>query len=177
MAGANESGVVIEVPEAEPLVAGWRERHDPTQAQGVPAHITLLYPFMSPEVLERESLDGLRDLATHTPAFDFDLVAVDEFPGVLWLRPEPSATFVELMRRVWAAYPRFPAYGGRYPDPVPHLTVAVVDPGRQAAMRRALEAELTGRLPLTCTAKALTVIGSDAHGRWTPRLRLELGGA
>jgi hypothetical protein len=26
-------------------------------------------------------------------------------------------------------------------------------------------------------AKALTVIGSDAHGRWTPRLRLELVGA
>jgi len=143
----------------------------------VPAHITLLYPFMSPGSLQDDALGDLRAVAARTAAFRFELVAVGEFPGLLWLRPEPSGAFVALMRRVWAAYPDFPAYGGRYLDPVPHLTVAVVGSGQQqAAMRHELEREIAGQLPVTCSANALTIIGSDAHGRWTSRLRLELGG-
>jgi 2'-5' RNA ligase len=178
MAGANESGVVIEVPEAESLVVEWRERHDPTAGAGVPAHITLLYPFIPPPAMTDESLDALRRIASRSPAFGFALVAVDEFPGLLWLRPEPSHEFVALMRQVWAAYPGFPSYGGRYPDPVPHLTVAVVGPGQpQEIVRQELERELSGMLPLECAATALTILSSDDDGRWTSRLRLELGGS
>jgi hypothetical protein len=176
VAGANESGVVIEVPAAEPFVERWRQRHDPAAGTGVPAHITLLYPFIPPGDLTQESLEALRSIARETPPFRFALVAVDEFPGLLWLRPEPSSAFIGLMRRVWAAYPSYPAYGGRYPDPTPHLTVAVLGPGeRQEVVRRELEAELAGRLPVECSASALTILGSDSLGRWTACHRLPLG--
>lgn len=178
MAGADESGVVIEVPEAESIVADWRRRHDPAAGLGVPAHITILYPFMPPGQFTEESLDPLRVIAAGTRPFRFGLGAVDEFPGLLWLRPDPSSAFIALMRQVWAAYPRFPAYGGRYLEPSPHLTVAVVDPGEpQARLRRELEVELAGQLPVECTASALTILGSDAHGLWTSRRRLEFGGS
>ena len=178
MAGANESGVVIEVPEAESLVADWRERHDPAAGSGVPAHITILYPFMPPGQFTEESLYALHVIAAGTAPFSFGLVAVDEFPGLLWLRPDPSSELIALMRKVWAAYPRFPAYGGRYPEPSPHLTVATVEPGEpQEVMRRVLESRLLGQLPVECTASALTILGSDAQGRWTSRRRLELGGS
>lgn len=40
-----ESALVVLVPEAEALVKSFRDRHDPSAAAGVPAHITLLYPF------------------------------------------------------------------------------------------------------------------------------------
>jgi hypothetical protein len=178
MAGSNESGVVIEVPEAESLVADWREQHDPAAGSGVPAHITILYPFMPPGEFTQGSLDALHVIAARTAPFSFGLVAVDEFPGLLWLRPDPSYELIALMRQVWAAYPRFPAYGGRYPEPTPHLTVAVVEPGeRQEVMRRELESRLRGQLPFECTASALTILGSDAQGRWTSRRRLALGGS
>ena len=178
MAGADESGVVIEVPEAEALVADWRQQHDPAAGSGVPAHITILYPFMPPSQLTQESLDALQVIAAGTAPFRFGLVAVDEFPGLLWLRPDPSSELLALMARVWAAYPRFPAYDGRYPEPSPHLTVAVVEPGEpQAVMRRELESRIMGQLPVECTASALTILGSDAQGRWTSRRRLELGGS
>ena len=39
------SGLIIEVPEAETAVAAWRERLDPQAVLGVPAHITVLFPF------------------------------------------------------------------------------------------------------------------------------------
>ena len=42
------SAVVVEVPEAEPLVGAWRLRFDPVAALGMPAHVTLLYPFVAP---------------------------------------------------------------------------------------------------------------------------------
>ena len=41
-----ETALVIAVPEAEPLVSDWRAQHDWSAQRGVPAHITLLYPFV-----------------------------------------------------------------------------------------------------------------------------------
>lgn len=178
MAGANESGVVLEVPEVEPLVARWRQRHDPAADTGIPAHITLLYPFIPPGDITPESLDALRAIARGADPFRFALVAVDEFPGLLWLRPEPASAFIALMHQLWAAYPGFPPYGGRYPDPTPHLTVAVVEPGEeQGALRRELEGELGGQLPVQCAVSAMTILVSDAGGRWSARHRFALGGS
>jgi 2'-5' RNA ligase len=178
MAGANESGVVLEVPEVEPLVARWRQRHDPAADTGIPAHITLLYPFIPPGDLTPESLEALRTIARGAMPFRFALVGVDEFPGLLWLRPEPTSAFIALIRQLCAAYPGFPPYGGRYPDPTPHLTVAVVEPGEeQRALRRELEGELASQLPVQCAASALTILGSDAGARWSARHRFALGGS
>jgi len=42
----RRSGLIVEVPEAEPAVARWRAQLDPLAAQGVPAHVTVLYPFL-----------------------------------------------------------------------------------------------------------------------------------
>jgi hypothetical protein len=40
-----KSTVAILVPEAEGLVRLFRNRYDPSAKAGMPAHITLLYPF------------------------------------------------------------------------------------------------------------------------------------
>ena len=42
------SAFAVKVPAAEPLVGDLRRRYDATVALGVPAHITLLVPFMDP---------------------------------------------------------------------------------------------------------------------------------
>ena len=44
-----ESAPVILVPEAEAIVGRWRQRYDPSAAVGMPAHITLNYPFLPGE--------------------------------------------------------------------------------------------------------------------------------
>jgi hypothetical protein len=41
-----ESAFIVCVPEAEPHVAVLRERFDASARLGLPAHITMLYPFM-----------------------------------------------------------------------------------------------------------------------------------
>ena len=57
-----QSALIIEVPEAEPAVARHRERLDPSAALGIPAHITLLYPFLPPAAVSSPVLAELEPL-------------------------------------------------------------------------------------------------------------------
>ena len=43
-----ESALLVPVPEAEPFVQRHRFRHDSVALRGVPAHITVLFPFVAP---------------------------------------------------------------------------------------------------------------------------------
>jgi hypothetical protein len=49
MASQATTALVILVPEAEALVKAFRERYDPSAAEGMPAHVTVLYPFKTLE--------------------------------------------------------------------------------------------------------------------------------
>ena len=53
------SGLIVEVPEAEPAVARLRERLDASAPLGIPAHITVLFPFMPPGTIGPAALAGL----------------------------------------------------------------------------------------------------------------------
>ena len=52
MPALTESAIVVLVPEAEHVVDRWRMDLDPSAERGVPAHITLLYPFAAPADLD-----------------------------------------------------------------------------------------------------------------------------
>jgi 2'-5' RNA ligase len=173
----RETAILIEVPEAEPYVASWRDRFDPVAAWGIPAHVTVLFPFVSPTELDAAVIAQLREVALSQPAFEFRLASLDEFPGVVWLRPDPDQPFRALTRAVWAAFPQYPPYRGTFPDSQPHLTVAMAaTPTAQPALRRELDETLANRLPVDCVASAMSVFTSDETGRWTRAFVLALGG-
>ena len=44
----SETALIVEVSEAEEAVHEWRARHDSVAARGVPAHVTVLFPFVAP---------------------------------------------------------------------------------------------------------------------------------
>jgi len=58
---SSESALVVLVPEAEAVVKPFRDQYDPSAAAGMPAHITLLYPFQVPDEVDQMTLDRLRD--------------------------------------------------------------------------------------------------------------------
>lgn len=60
---AGQTGVVVPVPAADPLVSRWRERFDPAAAFGVPPHVTIVYPFVPAEALSEHDLADLRAFA------------------------------------------------------------------------------------------------------------------
>lgn len=109
-----QTGFIVRVPQAEARVAGLRERFDASAALGVPAHITLLFPFMAPEAIDDAVRQGIRDA----------LAGAACFPATAYLAPEPAAPFIDLTERLMHHFPAYPPFGGEFASVIPHLTVA-----------------------------------------------------
>ncbi len=123
----DESTIIIPVPEAEELVGAYRNRYDPAAGAGVPAHITLLYPFLDRGEITPNSVNEVREVIQRFKPFDFSLVEVRRWPGVLYMHPEPDNEFIRMTRSLVNHFPDHPPYKGAYPSITPHLTVAHVD--------------------------------------------------
>ena len=63
------SAVIVAVPEAETVVRDWRRQHTYDAPLGVPAHVTLLFPFVPAHRLG-EAEPRLREIVGAAPAFD-----------------------------------------------------------------------------------------------------------
>ncbi|HYW27875.1 MAG TPA: 2'-5' RNA ligase family protein [Terriglobales bacterium] len=174
MTDQRESALIVPVPEAEGLVGAWRERYDDSARTGVPAHLTLLYPFLPPEDVTPADLDRLSALFADVPPTPYQLVAVRRFSrGVLYLAPDPEAFLRELTGRIWAMYPHRPPYGGVFDDVIPHLTVAQAP---EPEVLDAVEAEVTRGLPVAAHATEVWLMLQGEDGRWRAGHRFPLAG-
>jgi len=172
----QESALVVEVPEVDSLVDPWRQVHDPVASRGVPAHITLLYPFVPAERLDEAVLDTLAATLSEIRPFDYALASLAQFPGVIYLRPDPGDPFRELTRRLSVAFPDYPPYGGKFPESQPHVTVALVEgDATQVELLHRIQADVGPELPIRGTATAVTVFTPDRAGSWHRAHRIELG--
>jgi hypothetical protein len=160
-----QSGLIVEVPEEEPAVQRHRARLDGSAALGVPAHITVLFPFMPPGMIDAAVRTRLSDLFGAISRFCFRLDRTDWFGGdVLWLAPDDPGPFRVLTSEVCRAFPAFPPYGGLVGDVVPHLTVGDRQPLPQL---RAAEESVRACLPIEARATAVTLMTQlSAGGRW-----------
>ena len=168
------TALVVLVPEAEPVVGPWRARHDPVAAIGVPAHITLIHPFLDDPVGPRQ-LEDLREILSGQPRFSYRLGGGGRFDATLYLMPEPAEPFRLLVRTLVDRFGVKPYEGRHWPEIVPHLTVG--DRMEPAALVR-LEAEFSevaaARLPLDCTASAVVLL-AHRNGWWHRIASVALG--
>jgi 2'-5' RNA ligase len=165
-----ETALVVEVPEAEPLVSDWRAKHDWSAQRGVPAHITLLYPFVPTERVDDDLLQELRQLFSSRAAFSFRLTRVARFPEVAWLAPEPDEPFRGLTELIAARYPDYPPYEGIHDEVIPHLTVA--EGGVE--LQDEVEAALAPHLPIEVETDDVELLAEDESGRWHRAERFQL---
>jgi hypothetical protein len=165
------SGLIIEVPEAEPAVRHHRERLDVNAPLGVPAHITVLFPFMPPDVIDTAVLT---QLFAEVSRFRFQLDHTDWFGDeVLWLAPRDPGPFRTLTRHVFSAFPAFQPFEGRFDDVVPHLTIGH---GHPLTDLRAAEHSVQASLPIDASATAVTLLAQRSAGaHWTRAARFSLG--
>ncbi|GAA2204846.1 hypothetical protein GCM10009850_005730 [Nonomuraea monospora] len=152
---AGQTALVLDVPEAEPLVRPWRARE-----VGVSAHVTVLTPFLHASLIDDGVRGELRALFGRHPAIDVSFREIRRFPGVVYLAPEPVRAFVRLIEAVAGRWPQTPPYGGLYDDVVPHLTLGV-----EGAVD---EARVAGALPLAARVAAVTLLVRDGAGWWRP---------
>ena len=166
-----ETLMFVPASEAEGLVREWRARYDPSCSAGVPAHITILYPFRHPDLVDDVLISDLTSLfSVHSP-FSYRLTRIGRFPAVTHLVPEPPDPFVALTGAVAKRYPDCPPYWGLYGEVVPHCTVAHTD---DDAVHEAIEMAVTPALPVRGRATEV-VLMQEREGAWTFRARFPLG--
>ena len=160
----EQSALLLVVPAAEAAVGEHRARLDRSARDGVPAHFTVLYPFVPPGQIRDADLSALAGLFAGVPSFDFILDRIDWFgEQVVWLGPGDSEPFRALTVRTLQAFPDYPPYGGQYADAdvTPHLTI-----GHDADLDvlRAAADCVREHLPIGGTATEVTLMAGPKPG-------------
>ena len=169
-----QSALIVAVPEAEPAVAALRSRYDTSAAWGVPAHITLLYPFLPPGAITVDVLSTIQQTVWAVPRFELTLGRVAWFGDkVVWLAPHPDQPLRTLTAGLSKTFRILP-YGGEHRDVIPHLTVADQQP--LAILRRAAT-EVQTHLPIRAAVHTVRLItGRPEPGRpWQTMTEFTLG--
>ncbi|WP_086695310.1 2'-5' RNA ligase family protein [Streptomyces recifensis] len=167
---AGHSGLIVRVPEAEPLVRAWRDRLDPSASAGVPAHVTVLFPFLDARSIDDGVCAAIGEVLGRHESFTVRFERCGRFPGVLYLDPEPDAGFRGLTEAVVERWPDNPPFGGQFDDVVPHLTVAQ---GHGDDVLRDAQAALLSGLPVTARVSAVDLLIYDGT-RWRQRASFPL---
>jgi 2'-5' RNA ligase len=165
-----ESAIVVRIGVPRPLERlrrGW----DHAARLGVPAHVTIIYPFLPATALTPPIRRQLAVIAAAHPPFDVEFAAVGRFPGVVYADPSPAAPFLALTDAVVERFPDHLPYGGAFAEVIPHLTVVE---GAEAALD-AVAHDLAASLPFRHRVEALEVIVEGGDGRWRRRWRIGLG--
>ncbi|MFC7274997.1 2'-5' RNA ligase family protein [Paractinoplanes rhizophilus] len=171
----THSALIIAVPEAEPVVGRHRERLDRAASWGVPAHITVLFPFLPPAEIDEHVLGVLGRVAAGVPAFFLTLDKIGWFgERVVWLAPRPAEPFLQLTAAVTARFPALRPYEGAFEEVIPHLTLGH---DHAAADLAAAAGEVAPRLPIHARADTLRLItGRREPGEsWLTRGLFPLG--
>ena len=173
--GKIEAALAVTVSHAEPLVGSFRSKYDPAAALGIPAHITINYPFIPGVKPSAVTLSRLRKMFAAVQPFSFTLDHIARFPNVVYLAPIPSAPFVQLIEQVAQEFPESPPYEGRFDSITPHLTVAhSMDNQLLVSVEQAFSDAASDHLPLNAFADHVWLM-DDSAGRWEKRVSFSLG--
>jgi 2'-5' RNA ligase len=167
------TGLVVRVPEAEPVVGPHRLRLDASAALGAPAHVTVLFPFAPADRIDDHVLSRVANTLRTVPGFAYRFSRTAWFDDrVLYLAPDDDAPFRRLTDRVHAEVPEFPPFEGLFDDVVPHLTVGQDQP---VEVLKQAEDDVRAHLPIEGDATdVLLLVQDEPGGRWRRGARFPL---
>jgi 2'-5' RNA ligase len=168
------TAIVVPVLEAEPSVDCWRRRYTQDGADGMPPHVTLLYPFVDDRVLVGGHVCGIRRVLACFAPLDFELRGFAEFPStegapVLYLEPDPTEPFLEMTAAIARVFPDYPPYGGQFAEIIPHLTIAE----HAQAPLSDIRDDVASVLPIAAQAREAWLMQHGTDG-WRMRNRIDL---
>lgn len=161
-----QSLLLIPVPSSDSLIGPWRKKYDWVALHGVPAHITLLFPFKEPSQISGVDIEKLDGIFTKLRQFPFTLVKIGTFPNVIFLEPNPRGPFIELTKKIVNAFPETPPWEGKYPAVNPHQTMCsrIADEYMNALVKE-ITLEITNKLPINAIAREAWLMISN-NGEW-----------
>jgi len=175
----TESALLVRIPTAEPAVSRHRNNYDPAARVGVPAHVTIAYPFKPVELLTRDDTEALSQIFAGFQTVEVTLITTAWFGHhVLHLEPADPGPLVALTAAVEKAFSNYPIYGGAHEDVRPHLTVGYA---RDRADLAAVERDVLTFLPVEQLVRGVELWHGPAlatgGGRWSHVRTFPLGHA
>ena len=175
---AVQTAVLFALPELDAYTTRWRsvsnapDHPDLPLAARVPPHITVLSPWV-PDPADPAALARLAAAVEGFGPLHLTFETADWFPdsGVVFLRPEPFDVLRDLLKAVAEAFPESPPYGGAYPEPHPHLTIAS---DGDAELLQEVRTALAETPPPTVQTDAVTVWSSPTGALWHQVTRIPL---
>ena len=169
-----ETALICRVPESERYIGRYRERYDPPARRNVPAHVTILYPFMPPQDVDAQVLDRLAVIARSVREFRFRLSEIRRFPATLYLAPQPDDSFAALTTAVHREFPDYPPFAGKFTTVVPHVTVAHADEPQLCEIEVELRIALASGGGIAAHCSEMILI-ENSSGRWEEVQAFPLG--
>jgi 2'-5' RNA ligase len=150
--------VLIPPPEVWDPIQAIRRVHDRQFRRWMP-HVTILYPFVTRDLLDRAlpaATEALSELApSEVTLARFEVFRHRSATTTLWLAPEPKEALVALHAALLRQSPECGATSKFSGGFTPHLSVGQI---RDEERLRVLPAEFESWTPLTFTARNLTII-------------------
>ncbi len=158
------SGLAVPLPGADSVVGHIRRKHDPSARDGMPAHVTVLTPFVHARQWSANHAARLARALADIAPFEARFRRTGRFGNTtVFLVPEPEERFTQLATSVAAAFPEYPPYGGAFSKVLPHLTLAH---GAPEAVLDAVESAMDGHVDLRVRVSEVVVFSCDSSGRW-----------
>jgi hypothetical protein len=160
------TGIVIPFERAEAAVSRWRRAYTTDGAEGMPAHVTLIYPFVDDAQLVAGDVSQLRAVLSVFSPFDVCFATFGRFAGpspVLYLEPDPAGPFAEIIDAIAERFPEHPPFGGEFDTVVPHLTVVETD---NMEVLRDAEQDVTQHLPIATRATEVHLMEHRGEDGW-----------
>ncbi|MGW7086824.1 2'-5' RNA ligase family protein [Streptomyces sp. NPDC054871] len=157
------TAVLALLPDAEPLLELAAQVDARVVRPGVPAHATLLYPWLPAEAIGATELERLRTaLVRATPEVGRISLRLAEVERAGTFVGVPAPELHSLATAVRTAFPEQVPYGGRFgQEPPVHVTVALDAAAHTAAD---IARRVTGRLPISTEVSAVHVVALTPDG-------------
>ncbi len=167
--------MIVAPHEVQAVAVPLLRRYAPDALTRVPAHLTVLYPYVAYDRLD-DTCARLEPICASIAPFEVTLAGYGEFPGVIYMALRNPRPIKRLFRTIYQHFPECPPYRGAFgEDLTPHLTVGEFETSDE---QHAARAALPRYAPLTFQATRLHVLyGIDAIALpWLTHAVIPLGG-
>lgn len=168
----GQTGVVVLVPPADAVLTAVAQQYPEAVRDGIPAHVSLLYPFLHADELDENVLRALSELLAQSGPMTVTLDEVQRQDDFVALRPNPITGLRELSAAMQRRWPDVVPYDGRFGDVDPHVTVALHTTAERA--RAIAEQIVPPLLPIAAELRDVWLVAYSG-GRWTVRQKFALG--
>ena len=166
----GKTGVVIPVPAVDSLLASVAARFPGVVREGVPAHLSVQYPFVAAGELDDGVAGALAKVFAEQQPMPVTFTECRRRGGFVYLVPDPIDGLAKLTAQIRHRWPEVAPPEGLDDEVGPHVTVAMRASDQAADT---IEQETITALPISTELAEAWLVAFD--GRWVLRERFEFG--